>query len=348
MSRQTRPKRVGFTLIELLVVIAIIAVLIALLLPAVQQAREAARRSQCKNNLKQIGLALHNYHDTHTCLPMMRNLGPFSQYNATGWIGLLPNLDQAPLYMAIGDAHNTSVYSWTTTFAPFQTVIPVFQCPSDATAGSASGIGSVTTRSYRMSVGDTINNNYGNHTPGVANGCFVRGLFGALSSTRIRDITDGSSNTVAMSERVIGRIGDNRNARSWVAQGISGYDVNPSVCRVLATGGLYAAGQAVMRQDFTNMWTDGSVHCAAFCTVLPPNSASCGHSTNYVAYELVSATSYHTGGVHVLMADGAVRFVSDNINSGTMTAANVTSGPSPYGVWGALGSRDGGEVVSEF
>ena len=334
-----RRQRRGFTLIELLVVIAIIAVLIALLLPAVQQAREAARRSQCKNNLKQLGLALHNYHDTYGCLPMMRCSGAYSQYNANGWIGLLPGIDQGPLFMAIGDAHNTSVYSWTTTFAPWQTVIPVFQCPTDPTSGSPSGTGPITTRCYRMSVGDSINNNYATPT---------RGLFGFVSSTKMRDITDGTSNTVAMSEHVIGKLGDTRNARSWVAQGISGYDANPSICRALSTNGLYAAGQAVMRPDFTNIWPDGAVHCAAFSTVLPPNSASCGHSGNYVDWELVTATSYHTGGVQVLMADGAVRFISENINTGNLTTGNVSSGPSPYGVWGALGSKDGSEVIGEF
>ena len=341
MSRLKRRIRPGFTLIELLVVIAIIAVLIALLLPAVQQAREAARRSQCKNNLKQLGLALHNYHDTAQVFPMMRGSGGYSYYNAVGWIGMLPYLDQSALYMQIGDAHNTSVYSWTTTFVPFQTSLPVFSCPSDPTANQSSGsVAPVKTRSYRMCVGDTINDNFG----GQSN----RGLFGYISKNSMASITDGTSNTIAMSEHVIGVVGDTTNAKAWVAQGVTGYDTNPSVCMATAVNGRYPTSQSIMRADFTNMWTDGSTHCAAFTTVLPPNSPSCGFSTNYVSWELVSATSYHTGGVHALMADGAVRFISDNINTGTLTAANVSSGASPYGVWGALGTKSGGETLGEF
>lgn len=339
MPRLISRSRVGFTLIELLVVIAIIAVLIALLLPAVQQAREAARRSQCKNNLKQLGLALHNYHDTANVFPMMRGSGGYSYYNAVGWIGMLPYLDQAPLYNAINDQHNISVYSWTTTFVPFQTKLPVFLCPSDGSADSASGIGSVKTRSYRLSVGDTINNNFAGAT---------RGLFGYISKVKIADVTDGTSNTIAMSEHVVGRLSETLDARAWVARGVTGYDTNPAVCLATASGGKYAASQAIMRPDFTNMWTDGSVHCAAFTTVLPPNSPSCGFSGNYVDWELVSASSMHVGGVHVLMTDGAVRFVSENISTGTLTAPNVSQGTSPYGVWGALGSKSGGETVGEF
>jgi prepilin-type N-terminal cleavage/methylation domain-containing protein/prepilin-type processing-associated H-X9-DG protein len=339
MRRSVTPPRHGFTLIELLVVIAIIAVLIALLLPAVQQAREAARRSQCKNNLKQLGLALHNYHDTAMMFPMLRGSGPYSQYNATGWIGMLPYLDQGALYSQIGDAPNTLVFSWTTNFAPWQKKLAVFLCTSDGSADSPSGIGTVTTRNYRMSVGDSINDNYRG-----AN----RGLFGYISKTTLADVVDGASNTIAMSEHVVGRLAETRNAKAWVAQGVSGYDTNPAICLARASGGLYPISQSIMRTDFTNMWPDGSVHCAAFSTVLPPNAPSCGFSTNYVDWELISATSMHVGGVHVLMADGSVRFVSENIDTGTLTAANVKQGISPYGVWGALGSKSGGETVGEF
>lgn len=331
--------RFGFTLVELLVVIAIIGVLIALLLPAVQAAREAARRSQCSNNLKQLGLALQNYHDTNSAFPMLRGNGPYSTYNAMGWIGLLPYMEQAALYSQIGDAPNNSVYSWTTTFLPWQMKVPGFYCPSDPTSDSASGTGPIRTRSYRMSLGDTINDNWAGTT---------RGIFGYLSFTKIRDITDGTSNTVAMSEHVIGKLGDFRDARAWVAQGITGYDVNPSICLATSNAGLYSTTQTVMRPDFTNIWPDGSPHCAGFTTVLPPNSPSCGWSTNYVSWELLSASSYHSGGVLALMADGSARFVNDNINCGTLTAANVTSGPSPYGVWGALGSKGGREQTGEL
>src|SRR5690606_13394062 len=140
------------------------------------------------------------------------------------------------------------------------------------------GLGAIKPRNYRMCVGDTINDNYGGAT---------RGLFGYLSSVKFRSITDGTSNTIALSERVVGSLSDTTNALAWVAQGVTGYDTNPSICRAVATGGRYSDTQPIMRSDFSNMWSDGSVHCAGFATVLPPNSASCGHSSNFVDWELV-------------------------------------------------------------
>jgi prepilin-type N-terminal cleavage/methylation domain-containing protein len=339
MNRRIFTLRSGFTLVELLVVIAIIGLLIALLLPAVQAAREAARKSQCSNNLKQLGLALQGYHDTNSGFPMMRGSGTYSTYNAMGWIALLPFVEQQGLATQIGEAPNTSLYSWTTTFAPWQVAIPVYLCPSDPTSASPSGTGSIKTRSYRMSVGDTIKDNWAGAT---------RGVFGYATHTKIRDITDGTSNTIAMSEHVVGKLNE-YDAKAWVAQGITGYDVNPSVClAVQPSSGFYPASQPVMRPDFTNIWPDGSPHCAAFTTVLPPNSPSCGYSTNYVSWELLSASSYHAAGVQGLMVDGSVRFLSDGINCGTLTAANVTRGPSPYGVWGALGSKSGREQTGDL
>ena len=154
----------GFTLIELLVVIAIIAVLIALLLPAVQQAREAARRTQCKNNLKQLGLALHNYHDTHGTLPIGSGItdpGGVGGRRQSGFVGMLPFIEQAPLYQQISGTYTNSggttwgpfqCEPWNTSYTPFTAKIPGFLCPSDADTTAGGAIGKT---NYMFSRGDS-------------------------------------------------------------------------------------------------------------------------------------------------------------------------------------------------
>lgn len=340
-----RKRHQGFTLIELLVVIAIIAVLIALLLPAVQQAREAARRSQCKNNLKQLGIALHNYHDSANVFPFLKGTSAILQYNSHANVALLPYLDQAPLFNQISTplvvgatTYNPgTMYSWDTAYPPWKNQIPVYLCPSEVDAWKYSNIGHQT---YRLCLGDS--------PTGTWSGGNQRGIFAPISKTKIADVLDGTSNTIAMSERCNKRSGGNSTVvRGGVAASTA--TSPPSTCAATATGMYYNSGVSMIRPtDVPAMWTDGSPHCSGFTTTLPPNSPSCSNSTNYVADSIISASSYHEGGVHVLMADGAVRFVSNNINTGNLTTAAPTGGPSPYGVWGSLGTMSSGEVVSEF
>ncbi|WLD12568.1 DUF1559 domain-containing protein [Planctellipticum variicoloris] len=343
-----RKHRLGFTLIELLVVIAIIAILIALLLPAVQQAREAARRTQCRNNLKQLGLALHNYHDTHGVLPFMRWTVGNVYYNNHANLALLPFLDQSPLFAQVSSpltvgattflpmGFTAAPYSWDVVYPPWKQQVPGYLCPSDA--NSLQKYSSIGTQCYRLCLGDSVN--------GVYAATSTRGIFGSNSRTQMRDITDGTSNTIAMAERANKNFGDPLR----VLWGVAGpVDVStPAACLALSTGQYYPTGTSTVRgADVPSMWSDGSPHCAGFTTVLPPNSASCTNSTNYVADSIISASSHHTGGAHCLMADGAVRFVSNNINSGNLAVAPTTA-QSPYGVWGALGTKAGNETVSEF
>ncbi len=349
-----RKRRTGFTLIELLVVIAIIAILIALLLPAVQQAREAARRTQCRNNLKQLGIALHNYHDTYGRFPfgMGGTAGKnYSTSNAgllSGLAMLLPFIDQGPLWdrLSQGDANYPPMgpAPWKSGFAPFTADIESFLCPSDPEAIATSGIGRT---SYAMSTGDTIRDN--------SYGTSVRGLFPRYRCYRMRDIRDGSSNTVAMAEIAI--LSDPQMIKGGITcTGNKSLDQNPSQCLALIDPNYPDRFGSFNDCGWNNRgrrWPDGRAPQTRFCTVLPPNSPNCNSASpkNDSSWGVYSAQSYHSGGVNALFADGSVHFISESIDTGDLTQPQPSSNstaPSPYGVWGALGSRNGGEAGSQF
>jgi len=357
-------RRLGFTLIELLVVIAIIAILVALLLPAVQQAREAARRSSCKNNLKQLGLALHNYHDVYKTLPYrsggtggcgprvstsIGNRYPCNKNRMSGFYPILPFIEQSALFDAISAGDSSIPISpggpapyegWSVWNSP---VIPGYLCPSDP----------------GFNVTDPRSNSYvfcaGDNASGI-NGSNVRGLFGRNTKVRFRDITDGLSNTIAMSEHVRGNFGlTTTGNRSRVLEGIVNEvtPLTPGNCDAQVAGNQFVAGANVKARHGASLW-DGQAERCAFNTILAPNSPSCSNGTNQNADNgtaILTATSQHKGGAQVLMADGAVRFVSENIDAGDASAAPPGGGSgnqTPYGVWGSLGTRGGGEVVGEF
>lgn len=315
LSRRRSRASGGFTLIELLVVIAIIAVLIALLLPAVQQAREAARRSQCKNNLKQIGLALHNYHDTMSMFPYntansSSNVGDVPAgpgqmiLNHSGWPMLLPYLDQAPLY-------NKFNFSWATGIRNInggtlvggsdpavntnlnlsKTILAALICPSDSgsrtypTADSNYGCG--VTDSARTSYGLSVN--YGNGgTMWKSYGTDVRALFGVNSNSSIRDVRDGTSNTVAVVETTLD-VFDGRTA-SWACSSHVGQGIN------------LASADGINNFNCCNWQTPTGQH------FMPGRNGEWG-----------DPGSLHTGGIQVLMGDGSVRFISENIATNTRT-----------------------------
>jgi len=348
-------RRRGFTLIELLVVIAIIAVLIALLLPAVQQAREAARRTQCKNSLKQMGLALHNYHDTFGSLPLGSGLGvtgaAYGGQRQSAFVGLLPFFEQGPLFQQIS-AVQFSRSPWDTGFAPFNASIPMLLCPSD---GQSTEGGSIGKTNYMFSRGDSVwdNNRWvGNGGRGL------RGMFSSLGDSMNNDgtmgrpvkfgeVIDGLSNTIAMSERIKGKPGGRTVSEGATATNFGdGFRNQPSQCLARLDANRRYIGDVLLTTG--TRWPDGQMTFTGFTTVLGPNKPSCHNGGGDENDGVFDPTSHHTGGVQVLMGDGAVRFISDNVNAGDATQPPPTSGVSPYGIWGALGSIGGSEAVSDF
>ncbi|MHB8973193.1 MAG: DUF1559 family PulG-like putative transporter [Pirellulaceae bacterium] len=355
--------RVGFTLVELLVVIAIIGVLVALLLPAVQAAREAARRTQCTNNLKQFGLALHNHHDVHKTFPPHTTNW---RWNST--IRLLPYMEQtqahdvamtwapSPWFPGTNEAGENGPVAAVCGPAPWDggpwdIVIPGLKCPSDGTAGRISA-GECTTN-YMYSRGDWASWGEDWNCP--------RGFFTAkpgqykmnIKGRTMGSISDGLSNTLAMSERCIGANRADR-VRSGVILHLPAFgsdphnplDDTPIECMAqVGLNGMYRPG--LNYYNWTGMrWADGGIF-TTFNTILPPNGPACNNDGWDGGRVMAAPTSYHPTGVLGLLGDGSVRFFGDTIDTGNLALPNVRSGTSPYGVWGAIGSIDGGEARQE-
>ncbi len=312
MAKSSRRAR-GFTLIELLVVIAIIAVLIALLLPAVQQARESARRTQCKNHLKQFGLSLHNYHDTFLAFPpgaVRRYYTPPAYPSCGGsWCTsmmswgtrILPYMDQSSLYSQVNFEIEPGMTAPNTNLR--LKAIPAFRCPSDPGRGSSTAYAP---SNYMACIGDTTRDRQQNAT--------WKGVLDTNSNSSIRDVTDGTSNVMVLSEIRVGHPADQTQ--------------NPS-----ATGVCPAPGAITnpSTRGYSWMYADRAP-TYAFSTLYPPNSnlQECWLNSDYI---MGGARSFHTGGVHVLLIDGSVRFVGDNLDQTT---------------WIRLGNKSDGAVVGEF
>ncbi len=364
----TMKRRQGFTLVELLVVIAIIGILIGLLLPAVQAAREAARRMQCTNNLKQLSLAVQNYHDINNALPAARamlgqcgtawNCGTSMQGTA-GAFGaacvLLPFIEQNDTWNELINC-TSSTYSpqlqlpWSSgTYDVLGTVITAFLCPSDGNSNQKSTDGHETGRlNYMTSRGDSLWNNARNpvdESDSVAKTAH-RGIFWVGEFPNMSTVTDGTSNTIAFSECVSAVNQGGKSIKGNLFQVSSMYDgkSRPGPCLAIKSG-TESTQDSLTGSWRGQRWSDGRVLVEGFTTVLPPNSPSCTYSTDD-GWGCASAQSNHSGGVNAGMLDGSVRFVSDTVDSGDAYDYVVSSGKSPYGVWGAMGSAQGGETVS--
>jgi prepilin-type N-terminal cleavage/methylation domain-containing protein len=334
--------RSGFTLIELLVVIAIIAILIGLLLPAVQQAREAARRTQCRNNLKQLGLALHNYHDAFTVFPPTFCPGPADGGEWSLQARILPYVDQGNLFNSIDFSRD---YNQTSTQFPFGVKalrVPTLLCPTDPNdrqRTNASGQPEHYPLCYTANLGtwfvyDPATRQFGN------------GAFGPGSRTSARDFTDGMSNTLCFSE-VKAFTPYARTAGSPLGANLAPPATVAEVC-------TYVSGATENQANSGHTeWADGRAHHVGFTTTLVPNtSVLCTNGakgqqdvdynsqrednpegTTNRTYAVVTSRSYHEGIVQTLLMDGSARAISENID---------------LQVWRNLGTRGGGEVIGEY
>jgi prepilin-type processing-associated H-X9-DG protein len=417
--------------VELLVVIAIIGVLVGLLLPAVQAAREAARRMSCSNNFKQMGLAIHNYHSTYKELPMhgvgtdtpggasapYGNAGPtlnwWTSYSAgNNWrlsalVGMTPFLEQQAIWEQITNPNNINALDPTTLlvapnvwppmgpapdraeYQPWTFEIPTLRCPSDPGVG----LPALGRTNYAVCMGDSMWWSVRGYRVTSTNGSRVspppwkmvasdagwarhsraadRGVFVPHKEAKFRDILDGLSNTIAMGE-IATDLGDRDTRTSSTTNASQNPPAsvrdNPKWCfdqgqvdpqrpRFWAPG-IPIDGVAARRGY---RWADFRPYASGFHTILPPNAEICS-GNNSGQTGVWAASSRHQGGAHILMADGAVVFMTDSIeagdsrnpmvwrdatNVGPVPPSNVEGSPSPYGLWGALGTKASKEVIEE-
>jgi len=324
----------GFTLIELLVVIAIIAILVALLLPAVQQAREAARRSSCKNNLKQLGLAIHNYHDTHNQFPpgginMVETPGTETQngrnanWGATWVLLILPYIEQSAMYdlynfNQIARNGNATTGNNRVTRMRIESMFCPSQ-PRDHVLSSQDFTGFEKAH-YAVNVGAGYTTNFSHFGNSLYKGPFsVVGMYGA----KFRDITDGTSNTIVFSE-IMTAAGGSDDKGAW------GWAFGPTF------SGRNGVGSMIIMTPNTTARTDCSPYASnntSHTIFGRRNNPDCTGTSGNGILGGVAARSFHKGGVQATFADGTVRFISDNLNAD---------------IWSNLLAMQDGNVIGEF
>ena len=389
MKKNLTSYKSAFTLVELLVVIAIIGMLVGLLLPAVQSAREAGRRMQCNNKLKQLSLAVHNYASATQSgsdgvlpfgfgrpaadVPQGNDpTGRAWSTNAGRWSGMivmLPFLEQNAIYDRFMSA-NAFANTWTAAdLGPADRIslpltgdgemdnpraahLELLVCPSGGMSGANKPANRTGLSYYRFNQGDN---------PVFSIDANVRGPFGYRVGRSFSSVTDGLSHTLAFSEKAVDEWGSlstnvKVQAATYAVASDGGFTYSGvedrRVCLGSAIGGQYQYGVGGMTAgngyNWSWHWAGSHWYHIGFATVLPPNSPSC-YSRPDAWQVMMAATSFHPGGVNVCMLDGSARFISETIDTGDLHKfpdPEKPSGKSPFGIWGAMGSRSGGESVS--
>ncbi|MDR1486237.1 MAG: DUF1559 domain-containing protein [Planctomycetaceae bacterium] len=363
-------KKSGFTLVELLVVIAIIGLLIALLLPAIQAAREASRRSSCQVKQKQLVLAAHNHHDVYEYLPP--GVNKFNRttndhlYRYSAFLPMLSFLELTALFDTFVNTLGGDDNPWDGNTVTQADLTEIFLCPSDGTGirKRAQNANMLMPTNYRVCNGDwTDRGDLGQ--VGYEN---KRGVFSGFRGMQITliGIEDGTSNTIMFSEGALS-LGDSTatifGEMKNLGSDLAGANESPTDVFAAQTclntkgnGNYYNSASDINADRIGSRLFDSFTQYTGFATILPPNSPSCFRNaaddeaqTGNSRYTcLISATSLHSNGVNVALADGSVRFVANGIKwdngSGTaLTAKCVDAGVSPFGIWGAMGSTNGGE-----
>lgn len=353
-----------FTLREIFVLTFAVALLLALAVTLVSGAREQARRMQCSNNLKQLVLAIHNYHDAYKAMPcamggtegspLVSNAG-----SRSGFVSFMPFLEASPFYsnLMTGDPPRippggSAPWIAGPTKAEFwDYVIPSFVCPSDLAPEPKAGEYGAT--NYAFCWGDSVASLLDIADLNVPDKLPTRGPFQARFYKSFRDVQDGLSNTLAFGE--IARKAP--SPKHGVVAVVQGIDQNPSLCIAQFDGARFVSGTTFVStpQRRGGRWCDGRPHYSGFTTVLAPNSSSCTTTDDDGTWGIYSSSSSHKGVIQVGFLDGACRFISNSIDCGSPTAVPPDAAQragdaleSPYGVWGAIGTIASGDAKTTF